>query len=588
MDTLPGGRNYTAGGRGFDHRQEHAAVGVSARPTRPSRSDRIQIWRRITGVSIWARPSVLASGITALLACAVLSSCTTSIEGKSVPAQSSGEQPAGEPAKLPQPTDRDIQAVTVALRKLDACGVLDLTAAKAAGMPAGSTLLPTGPHSCMISPRPSYGPGDDGVEVSVGDGSNQFFRDLGAPTTLGGAKAYEYRDYSTTKRCELLVPVSFTRAIKFEYDSFHDIDTCRVLRPVAEASVAKLQQPDAITVEAAKWPGAGWDGCFMLAQALGQEAPNYTYKPAGLHDPFSGCETSKKTDKNSAPETVQTPKLEVAYDQVPNPPQQGRQVGGKTVEVRNYSHSCALIWNQGDSHTGNQWFAAQVVTVTAATCDIGAPLAEKAMQLFDQEPSDASAQPQRPLLYKPDENDNPGVGACADFGPLGTGPDCEPYHQTAVPHGTNKIMEAAATNRNVQCAVFIDAVKTLFGPTFGALTWGEHCFFVEPTHSLQLRVNVEKDNPPSDYGKKTDLWTDRQETTISGKPAVTFWGKDKKDFDIYLSPYNDLTRDGNVHIHVEAMPGRGDGARKELKLDPTKADIAKQVIAQITQKYFGG
>jgi hypothetical protein len=156
----------------------------------------------------------------------------------------------------------------------------------------------------------------------------------------------------------------------------------------------------------------------------------------------------------------------------------------------------------------------------------------------------------------------------------------------SVPHGTDKIMEAAAANRHVQCAVFDQAVTSLFGSSFHALTWGEHCFFVEPTHTLQLRVNVDNENPPSDYGTKSDLWTDRQETTIAGKPAITFWDTHKKAFDIYSSPYNDLTRNGNVHIYVEARQGRGDGARKDIKLDPAKAETAKQVIEQVTQKYF--
>jgi hypothetical protein len=528
---------------------------------------------------------VLGWCITAVLAGLVLTSCTTAIDGTPVPAGISGEQPAGEPPKTPRPPDRDAQAVTVALRQLDACAVLDLDAAKAAGNPKAA-LLPMGPHACMLTPTPTYTPATHGVEVTVGDGANQLFRDLGAPVTLRGAKAYEYRDYSTSKRCELLVPVSFTRAVTFAYDSYDDIDTCRVLRSVAEASVAKLQNPDAITVDPARRPGAAWDGCFLLAQALGDEASNYSYKPGGVRDPFSGCETTKKTDNNAKPDFAQTPVLELAYDQVPAPPKQSRQIGGKVAEVSNYSNSCALSWNQADSQTGNQWFAALVVKLTAATCDTAAQLAEKAMQLFGQAPSDTSAAPQRPLLYKPDENDNPGPGACADFGPLGAGPDCEPYHDVSVPHGTDTIMAAANGNRHIQCAVFTDAVKSLFGPSFNALTWGEHCFFVEPTHTLQITVNVNPDDPPSDYGTKADLWTDRQETELGGKPAVTFWDTHKKDFDIYLSPYNDLARNGNLHIQISARQGRGDGARKDIKLDPAKAETAKQVITQVTQKYF--
>ncbi len=63
--------------------------------------------------------------------------------------------------------------------------------------------------------------------------------------------------------------------------------------------------------------------------------------------------------------------------------------------------------------------------------------------------------------------------------------------------------------------------------------------------------------------------------TTKWKSAVTFWDKDKQEFYIYLSPYNDLTRDGNLHIYVEAMQRRGDGARKP-QLDLTKTDTAKR------------
>jgi hypothetical protein len=527
---------------------------------------------------------VLGWWLTAVLAAVVLASCTTTIDGTPVPAQGSGAQPAGEPPKQPRPPDRDAQAVTVALRQLDPCAIFDLDAAKAAGNP-NAALLPMGPHACMLSPTANYNPATHGVEVKVGDGANQLFRDLGAPVTISGAKAYEYRDDAISKRCELLVPVSFTRAVTFEYDSYDDVDTCQVLRPVVEAAVAKLANPDALTVDPAKRPGAAWDGCFLLAEALGQDAQNYTYQPGGVRDPFSGCETSKKTDQNAKPDFSTTPELEVAYDQAPAAPTESRQIGGKVAEVRGYPNSCALIWNQADSQTGNQWFAALVVKLTAATCDTAAQLAEQVVHLFDQAPSDASAPPQRPLLYQPQDNDNPGPGACADFGALGAGPDCEPYHEVVVPHGTDQIMQAAAANRNITCAVFLDAIKTHFGPSFNALTWGAHCFFVEPTHALQITVNVNPDDPPSDYGNDPDLWTDRQETQIGGKPAIIFWDVNRKDFDIYSSPYNDLTRNGNLHIQVSAHQGRG-APNDDAKLDPAKADTAKQAIADVLQKYF--
>lgn len=527
--------------------------------------------------------------VIVVIGCLVMTSCTTTVDGQPRPAEPSAVSSGGEPAKAPRPQDRNSQAVTVALRTVDACGVIDLTAAQAAGNPKAS-LLATGPHSCMLVPTGTYSPGSRGVEVSIGDASNTFFSYNGAPVTLAGVKAYEYRDYHSSRLCQLYIPVSFTRAIKFKYDEFGStVDTCRVLHQVAAASIAKLKNPDALTVDTAKRPFAAWDGCFFLAQLLGPDAQNYTYQPEGVRDPFSGCETTKKKDEKSAPsrDLTMTPALEISYDKAPKAPSPSRQIGATVAEVRSYSNGCALIWNQGDSGTGNEWFGALMVKLTAATCDAAAQLAEKAMQLAGQVPSDASAQPQRPLLYTPQDNDTGAVGACVDFGADPARTACEPYHEVAVPQGTEKIMAAAHADRNVQCAVFADPVKSLFGPSMSAVTWGAHCFFVEPTHTLELRVNVDAVNEPADYGKGA-VYTERRETQIAGKAAVTFWDKDKNAFDVYLSPFNDLTRKGNLHIRVQALHGRGDGAIRNVKLDQAKADTAIQVITQITQKYFAG
>lgn len=544
--------------------------------------------------------------VLTLLACLLITGCTTTVAGQPHPAGSSpAAAGAGEPTKAPRPVDRDMQAVTVAMRRLDACAVFDLDAAKPAN--PNATLLPIGPHACMLAPTTNYNPAQDGVKVFVGAADNDLVRNTGAPVTIAGAKAYERRDYSSPnfKQCELDLPVSFSRAIQFSYRA-SETDTCQVLRQVAAAAVPRLQNPDALTVDPAKRPFAAWDGCFFLAQLLGAEAQNFTYEPDGVKDPFSGCRTRAKkpqgpqpkgestgapsaggTGGASPPQQPNEPELEVAYDKVPTAPKQPRQVAGKVADITTYSSRCKLTWNQGDSQAGNQWHAALVISMTAASCDGAAQLAERAVALVDQQPSDADAAPQRPLLFKPEDNDSPEPGACVDWnGDAG----CEPYHPVPVPEGIEKILAAADRDQDVTCAVFHDAVKSLFGSTFNPVTWGEHCFFVEATHTLILRCNVDGQNPPSDYGRRTDLWTDRQEIQLAGKPAVTFWDKNRTDFDVYLSPFGDLTRDGNLHINVDTRLGRGDTslASGRPKLDPAKAELARQVITQITQRYVTG
>lgn len=569
------------------------------------------------------RRIILGARALTLLLLVVLSAACTSSAGDSPPpsegsAAGAGSAPEKAPAKAPRPVDRDMHAVTVALRQLDACAVFDLTAAKAAN--PYSTLLPIGPHACMLAPSADYLPGDDGIKVSIGDDSNELFRNMGAPVTIGGAKAYERHDYSSDifKRCEIDFPVSFSRAIHFQYQT-DKANVCEVLRQVAAAAVPRLQNPDTLTVDTSKRPFSAWDGCSFLAQLLGNDDQNYTYQPDGLYDPLSGCKTTLKhtdspaaTGRPSTPASAPSkggpsapgakggpgspatspqrnePKLEIGYEHAPSAPKQPRPVAGKTADVSSYTNSCKLTWNQADAKTGSEWYGALVINLTAATCDSAAQLAERAVTLVDQHPTETSTRSQRPLLLRPDENDSPEVGACVDFN---GGAGCEPYHPVQLPNGIENLLAAADHDQNVTCAVFQDAVKATFGPTLAPATWGEHCFFVEPTHTLLLRCNVDGTNPPGDYGRRTDVYSDRQETQIAGKPAVTFWDLDHSQYDIYLSPFGDLNHPGNLHINVETRPGRGDTSIPKggpAKLDPAKVDQAKQVITQITQKYVTG
>lgn len=557
---------------------------------------------------------VQGAWVLALLVVLLIASCTNSTEGTQPSTKSSavaGGAPGKAPTKESRPVDRNMQAVTVALRRVDACSVFDLSAAKAAN--PNAALLPIGPHACMLTPTANYKPGDNGVKVLVGDNSNDLFLNTGAPITIAGAKAYERHDYSSAifKRCEIDFPVSFSRSIHFQYQD-DGADVCQVLHKVAEAAVPRLQNPDALTVDVGKRPFAAWDGCYFMAQLLGNGTQdNYTYKPHGLNDPFSGCRTTLKptsgTPSKGGPSAAgpsapskggpgaaapslqrNEPELEIGYDRVPDTSKQTRQIAGKTADVTSFTSTCRLTWNQADAKTGNQWYGALVIKLTAATCDGAAKLAGQAVALVDQQPSDASAPPQRPLLFRPEENDSPEPGACVDWnGAAG----CEPYHPVQPPQGIENLLPAADRDQNVTCAVFQDAVKGQFGATFNPVTWGEHCFFVEPTHTLLLRCNVDGKNRPSDYGRRSDLYSDRQEIQIAGKPAVTFWDKEHSQYDIYLSPFGDLNRPGNLHINLQSRPGRGDtsvpkGGRP--KIDAAKANLAKQVITQITQKYVAG
>ncbi len=199
---------------------------------------------------------------------------------------------------------------------------------------------------------------------------------------------------------------------------------------------------------------------------------------------------------------------------------------------------------------------------------------------------EGDVEPQRPLLYGADENDTGAVGDCVDLPVSGGLKDCEPYHEVRVPPKPDDIMAAPSINQNVQCAVFEDAVQNVFGKDFSPVTWGEHCFFVDPTHVIDIRVNVDAGNRPSDYGRGR-LYSDREETEVAGLPAVTFWNERKSEFDIYLSPNDNLDQAGNLHIALNAHGGRGTLA-SSLDATVTQEQItqATEVMTQVVDAYF--
>lgn len=372
-------------------------------------------------------------------------------KGDSSPRAGDPVEVPAEGEKTPRPKDRDSQAVAEALRLLDPCKLLDLGVAKKRGRPNAVT-IPKGPTECQLVSSRDYDPTfDPGLKLTVGVESEDLTRYAAAPLTLAGGKAYEIADRSeSSSSCLVQIPVSFERAIELYYSLLEKADLCPIVRQYAAGTIAKLRNPDAVSVAGRK----------------------------------------------------------------------------------------------------------------------------------------SSTKPQRPLVYGPDENDTGAVGACVDFGVTGGLEDCEPYHDVPVPTKPEEIMAAPRVNRNVQCAVFNDAIEAAFGKGFAPITWGAHCYFVDPTHVVAIRVNVDPANPPSDYGHGR-LYSDRAETTIAGLAAVTFWDERRSEFDIYVSPNNNVGQPGNLHISLDARGGRGKlAADLDATLSAEQVDQATQVMSQVVTRYF--
>jgi hypothetical protein len=489
------------------------------------------------------------------------------------PTDSVAAAPTSRSSSTPKPEDRDPAAVTAALRRLDPCLLLDLTVAKQRQVPNAVT-VPTGPHTCVLAANKDSISVQYGMHLGVGLFSDQLTRYSTTPIVLAGAKAYELaRDGS----CHVIIPVSFVRAIVLYYMQ-NTPDLCSVVRQYAEATVTKLRDPDTAAYRDTTHPFAAWDACSLLRTVTGENSAEYQpFDEPDMSDPLvstgdllSGCRTAGGGSR-----------LQIVYgNQRHLEGDKSRRINGKTVLVSG-SGPCTATWDHGPSGSPVPEYATASVIVTGKDC---VALAERVMPLADRQPDDVA--PFHPLLYGPDDDDTGSLGACADLGVTGVRQYCEPYHEVSVPEDPDDILAAAKKDTNVQCAVFLDAMKETFGEQFAPVTWGEHCFFVNNEHMLQIKVNVDPENPPSDYGADPGLWMDREETEIAGRPAVRFWDTSRNTFDIYLSPYDDLDRPGNLHIRVEMIGGRGREPGTAPPLPQDTADLATTAMTRAVETYF--
>jgi Protein of unknown function (DUF3558) len=190
----------------------------------------------------------------------------------------------GSPA-VAVPRDRDSGAVVAALRELSACALIDPAVAGRVGIGSAPIVYAEAPHACTISAAPSSG----GYEVTVhlGTHADHFLKWASAPITLAGAKAYRYDDSLKGHNCFVFLPVSFDRAIQIyakEPSTGSDIDLCAAATAFAEAAATKLANPDSLRPDRTTFPLSQWDGCSLLAAALGEEAERY---PLTLTEPGS-------------------------------------------------------------------------------------------------------------------------------------------------------------------------------------------------------------------------------------------------------------------------------------------------------------
>ncbi|MFI9382253.1 DUF3558 family protein [Kutzneria sp. NPDC052558] len=522
-------------------------------------------------------------GIAAVLAVLALGGCG-GIAGQASP------QLGAQPGPAKPPPDRDGGAVFTAMRQLDACALMDGPGMAAAGLPANSRPTPTAPHSCSFTVDRLL---DDSVEVVTGSDWSSGAAYIEAPLTIAGAKAYRYDNSSAGHSdCTIDIPVSFGMAVQVRSRAGYQSRTnsCAQAKTAAATVIGKLGNPDAVTVPASR-PLANWDGCSLLTRALGDLDPKKVkLEHSDSLAPLDGC-LARPADSKDVSDKVGQVDLKYGSDPLSGANRKPEPVGDKTANVFDGGNFCDVSWGLGPSGSPEKLNDTTVVDVKMKDCDSAKALAVKIQKVLAG-PAPSGDKPQRPLLYGPDDPDSVGVGACLDFS-VHDG-NCVPYRPFTLPASFADWFPETDTQPSIGCAIAVDAVKAVFGDTFAPVVWGQHCFFVEPTHALTITIDVATVYAPARYGSDPSLYSNIRTTTVSGKQAKTFTDTVRGakpgepaygEYDVYVSPSDNINQPGMIAGLIKADRPRGSGSSGDVKPDISRLKDLDQVMAKIIAKY---
>ncbi|GAA3437419.1 DUF3558 family protein [Kutzneria kofuensis] len=510
-----------------------------------------------------------------------LGGCGTTMAGQAEPV-------LGAQAKMKGPPDRDGDAVLTALRQLDACALLDGPAMAAAGLPPNSHPIPRGPHACSFSVDRVL---DDSVDVMVGKKTGFAAKHRELPVTIAGAKAYlDDLTMGDHSECAVDIPVSFVMSIEVrDKPGFQSrTNSCDQAKAAAAGVIGKLGNPDSVTVPASR-PLANWDGCSLLTAALPDLDPKKVrLEMDSARSPYDSCSASQDDGKGTSTSLGQ---VEVKYDSDPlsGANRTPRQVGDKTANVSDMSTSCYVEWGLGPSGSPDKLYDTVTVEVKLKGCDAATALAVKIQKALAG-PAPTGGKPQRPLVYRPDEPDTDAVGACLDFA-MDDG-NCAPYQPFTLPASFAQWFPSTDDQPAIGCALAVDAVKEVFGDAFKPVVWGQHCFFVEPTHALTITIDVSTQYAPAKYGANPQLFSNVQTVAVSGKQAKAFTntihtskpGHPAYDeYDVYVSPHNNIEQPGMIAGLAQARTPRG--SNQDAVADVSKLHDLDKVMAKIIAKY---
>ncbi|WFR84998.1 hypothetical protein [Arthrobacter sp. Y-9] len=498
----------------------------------------------------------------ALALLAVLVTACTPDGGRPAPTSPSPTQrviPAGNP-------DRDQAAVRRQLAAVDPCALLDPRITTGLGRKPG--LISATPFDCRVQ--------DEGVQaVSYAD-STASQRHGQERLDLGGVVAY--RSTKATGRCTISLPVDFDHAITLAQDPVGAYDCTQ---PEAYAKTVAPRLRDDPASFARKDPRPGVSVCDVLSSALGPLPAGQVLAPrTSFTGSLAECGVWRDAAASGGAPVYTRQALTLAYRK---PLAELRTGGGwQDSEVRPIAGTEVLFWKDSGAGCTLLWDAWPNQTpvrdrvvqaqAEAATCADASALAQKLVPVL------AKAAPQTlaktPLVYSATEPDLAAVGACSHVVDQDLR-QCAPATGAAAASDPRQTVTLGAADADTLCTAAAPTVRRIAGSSLEAVTavppgGGAFdsgvlpvlCEFVEPSHSVVVRIGAVADLPLNSKLLLTKTRTAR-DTEFAGHSAKASAGEAVRGAPdtrrTALIADTTAETPGLLLVEMSALPDRGQG-----------------------------
>lgn len=475
------------------------------------------------------------------------------------------------------PHDRDPEAVDAALARLDPCALIDPAGADVKGYPKSSEVEVRSPHSCEVT-----NPDQDEVTLTSGvefETAERFSKEL---TSLGGAKAYVLASPTNSTFCQVALPVSFTHSIEVRATNYGvGSDACADAKGFAALAAERLGHPERLELPSgpARWSACdilrpavnpkrnaelrfGWDfttgmdQCGVWAKSGGSLGSGLELEPTAPTSDLSIWYESSEFDYDDYYGTVAGRRLD-GYD----------------------SGQCTLDWDEREAPAAVAGGLVLRFEVSASSCKKAKRLVAEIAKVLDGKRVTTAADPQRPVLYAPDESDVGAPGGCVDLAEYATA-DCKVFVDADVPDDSEELVRAASDEPGVSCAIAEEAVQAHFGEEMSPITAAHGvdvtsqparmCGFTEPSHSRQVWIDVSPDPLPYEPTSEID-GHDAYDDMVSSEGTRQLW----VDVDA-----------GYLYGEVRVTPDRSTGMYSDSPVNEKPLDKLDEAMTEIVAERF--